>query len=110
MADLRATTAPADKPMATSVEPAQSAAEVQRLGRPSMHPNGTGKGPRSPTRTWAGDVKKDWQLYTLLALPLIYFVVFRYLPMAGNVIAFRKFQPGGSIFGAYWVGLTYFDT
>ena len=40
-------------------------------------------------------------------LPLLYFVVFRYLPMVGNVIAFRRFIPGGSIFGEQWVGLRY---
>ncbi|WP_232290324.1 sugar ABC transporter permease [Micromonospora sp. ATCC 39149] len=39
--------------------------------------------------------------------PLLFFLVFRYLPMAGNVIAFRRFSPGGSVFGEYWVGLRY---
>ena len=27
--------------------------------------------------------------------------------MLGNVIAFRRFRPGGSIFGDEWVGLHY---
>jgi putative aldouronate transport system permease protein len=40
-------------------------------------------------------------------LPLLFFLVFRYLPMLGNVIAFRRFQPGGSIFGEDWAGLRY---
>jgi len=40
-------------------------------------------------------------------VPLLFFVVFRYVPMLGNVIAFRRFRPGGSIFGEYWVGLRY---
>jgi putative aldouronate transport system permease protein len=53
---------------------------------------------------------EGFALYTLLGLPILYFVVFRYLPMVGNVIAFRKFQPGASIFGEYWVGFLYFDT
>lgn len=52
---------------------------------------------------------RDWQLYTLALLPLLFFVVFRYLPMIGNIIAFRRFQPGGSIFGETWVGLRYFE-
>jgi putative aldouronate transport system permease protein len=34
-------------------------------------------------------------------------LIFRYLPVAGNVIAFRRFRPGGSVFGEYWVGLRY---
>lgn len=53
-------------------------------------------------------LKKDWQLYTFLILPIIYLVIFKYIPMFGNVIAFRRFMPGGSIFGEEWVGLHYF--
>lgn len=53
-------------------------------------------------------VKKDWRLYSLLVLPVIYFVIFKYGPMIGNIIAFRRYQPGGSIFGNQWVGLRYF--
>lgn len=53
-------------------------------------------------------LKKDWQLYSLLVLPIIYLVIFKYIPMIGNVIAFRRFMPGGSIFGEEWVGLHYF--
>lgn len=53
-------------------------------------------------------LKKDWQLYFLLAVPIIYLVIFKYLPMAGNIIAFKRFIPGGSIFGDQWVGLYYF--
>nr|WP_260458672.1 ABC transporter permease subunit [Actinotalea ferrariae] len=52
-------------------------------------------------------MRRDWQLYSFVVLPLIFFIIFRYLPMAGNVIAFRRFRPGGSIFGEEWVGLHY---
>jgi putative aldouronate transport system permease protein len=58
-------------------------------------------------RTWRQSLRRDWQLYSLAVLPLLFFTVFRYLPMAGNVIAFRQFQPGGSLFGENWVGLRY---
>lgn len=54
-------------------------------------------------------LKKDWQLYTFLILPVIYLFVFQYLPMAGNAIAFRRFIPGGSMFGEEFVGLRYFE-
>ncbi|MBX9243635.1 sugar ABC transporter permease [Actinotalea ferrariae] len=63
---------------------------------------GTGGG-----RSWAQALRRDWQLYSFVVLPLIFFIIFRYLPMAGNVIAFRRFRPGGSIFGEEWVGLHY---
>ncbi|MGY5765100.1 ABC transporter permease [Brachybacterium sp. DNPG3] len=57
--------------------------------------------------TWARALKKDWRLYTFLILPIVFLGIFRYLPMAGNIIAFRRFRPGGSIFGDEWVGLRY---
>src|SRR6185295_13725606 len=59
-------------------------------------------------RTWRQAVRRDWQLYSLAVLPLAFFVIFRYLPIAGNVIAFRRYHPGGNLFGDDWVGLRYF--
>lgn len=67
------------------------------------------RGPRPGHHTWRQAFRKDWQLYSLAILPLAFFVIFRYLPMAGNIIAFRRFKPGGSIFGETWVGLHYFQ-
>lgn len=52
--------------------------------------------------------KKDKVLYILLAIPIIYFIVFKYIPMSGIVLAFRKYDVGGSMFGSEWVGLKYF--
>ncbi len=52
--------------------------------------------------------KKYWQLYLMMALPLIYFIIFKYAPMFGNILAFRRYRPGGSPFGSDWVGLAYF--
>jgi putative aldouronate transport system permease protein len=60
-------------------------------------------------RTWRASVRRDWQLYSLAVLPLLFFAIFRYLPMLGNVVAFRRYSPGGHLFGDYWVGLRYFD-
>jgi putative aldouronate transport system permease protein len=62
---------------------------------------------RKGRRTWRRALRRDWQLYSLAVLPLLFFLVFRYLPMLGNVIAFRRFRPGGSVFGEQWVGLRY---
>jgi putative aldouronate transport system permease protein len=57
--------------------------------------------------TWRRAFRRDWQLYSLAVVPLLFFAIFRYLPMAGNIIAFRRFHPGGSIFGDEFVGLHY---
>ena len=48
--------------------------------------------------------------YLLLLLPaLVIFVLFRYIPMAGIVIAFKKYTIVGGLFGSPWVGFTYFE-
>jgi putative aldouronate transport system permease protein len=64
--------------------------------------------PTPGPRSWRKALRRDWQLYTLAVVPLAFFLIFRYLPMFGNVIAFRKYVPGGSIFGQSWSGLRYF--
>src|SRR5699024_10338975 len=88
---------------------------------PSEQATSTEKGKALPasTRTrrpvrqrptpWRRALKRDWRLYTFLILPLAYLLVFQYIPMAGNIIAFRRFRPGGSIFGEQWVGLHYIE-
>lgn len=54
-------------------------------------------------------LKRNYAMYLLLLLPVLYFAVFKYIPMFGNVIAFRKFVPGKSYFGVEWVGFKYFE-
>jgi putative aldouronate transport system permease protein len=59
--------------------------------------------------TWRVSLRRHWRLYTFVVLPVIFLLVFRYVPMIGNVIAFRRYRPGGSMFGDEWVGLYYFQ-
>lgn len=47
-------------------------------------------------------------MYSFLIIPVIYFIIFKYVPMLGNVIAFRKYRGGTNLFGTEWVGLSYF--
>ena len=54
------------------------------------------------------EMKKNYLLYLLLILPVIYFIVFKYIPMYGIILAFRQHFPGKSMFGEHWVGLKYF--
>ena len=53
-------------------------------------------------------MRKYWQFYLLLLIPILYYIIFRYIPMAGNIIAFRRYRAGGSLFGQQWSGLKYF--
>jgi putative aldouronate transport system permease protein len=81
---------------------------VAEPGRPPLAPRPvvrrTRKGGRRP---WRQAFLRDWQLYTLAILPLLFFMIFRYIPMIGNIIAFRKYEPGGNLLGEEWVGLRY---
>lgn len=52
--------------------------------------------------------KRYWVMYAMLALPLAYYIIFRYIPMAGNILAFRRYVPGKSIFGTKWT-MVYFE-
>ncbi len=47
-------------------------------------------------------------LYFLIALPVVYFIIFKYLPMYGIVIAFENFKIRKGYFGSEWVGLAHF--
>ena len=52
---------------------------------------------------------KKYKLLLLMLLPaVIFFTVFSYIPMAGIVIAFKRFDYMGGIFGSPWVGFDNF--
>lgn len=52
--------------------------------------------------------KKYWDLYLIMLPGLAYFIIFKYLPMGGIVIAFQDFSAFAGIRGSEWVGLTHF--
>jgi putative aldouronate transport system permease protein len=54
---------------------------------------------------WKKRFINSWEYYVFLTIPLIYLILFAYIPMAGVQIAFRKFTPTGGIWGSQWVGL-----
>ncbi|UQZ34389.1 polysaccharide ABC transporter ATP-binding protein [Paenibacillus sp. PK3_47] len=56
----------------------------------------------------ASYLKRYWQLYALLSLPLIYFFIFRYGPMYGVQIAFKDFNLFQGIGGSEWIGFDAF--
>lgn len=53
-------------------------------------------------------VKRHWQLYLIVALPVIYLIVFRYMPIVGSQIAFRDYTFRGGIWNSPFVGLKHF--
>ena len=50
----------------------------------------------------------NWQFWVIIAVPIIYAIIFAYIPMAGIVLAFQDFSIRKGIFGSEWVGLRYF--
>ncbi len=48
-------------------------------------------------------------LYLMLLIPLVYFTVFRFYPILGNVIAFKDYQLAAGIWGSPWVGTKHFQ-
>lgn len=55
-------------------------------------------------RSW----RAHWQLYLLAIIPIAYFVIFKYIPMTFNVIAFKDYSPVQGPWGSDWVGLRNF--
>ena len=55
-------------------------------------------------------LRKSIPYYVLVALPVIYMLVFRYYPMLGVQIAFKDFKVRGGIWGSPWVGWKHFET
>ena len=55
------------------------------------------------------DIKRDKWLYLLLFPGVVYFIVFKYLPMFGIVIAFENYVPYSGVLGSQWVGFKWFQ-
>jgi putative aldouronate transport system permease protein len=53
-------------------------------------------------------IRKSWRLYVLIALPVIYLIIFKYVPMYGAQIAFKNFIATKGITGSEWVGVRHF--
>ncbi len=61
------------------------------------------KAPKSKTN-WKVYMKRYWQLYALLLLPMIYLFVFKYVPMKYILIAFKKYSIVQSVTEMPWAG------
>jgi len=69
--------------------------------------------PRTKTKSdpWtqaAKSFKRHWQLYLLVIPPVLYFVLFKYIPIANAVLAFKDYNVMLGIWGSPWAGLKHF--
>ena len=54
------------------------------------------------------NVRRRWQLFLFLLIPVIWVLIFNYAPMVGIQIAFRKYKIRDGIWGSRWVGMANF--
>lgn len=71
---------------------------------------GIGRVTRTGKRRRLRPIHRDWHLYLLILPGLLYFLVYKYLPMFGLVMAFQDFSPFLGFFDSPWVGLKHFQT
>lgn len=50
----------------------------------------------------------NWQLYAMLAVPVVLTIIYKYIPMYGIQIAFRDYKASKGFTGSEWVGFEWF--
>ena len=59
--------------------------------------------------TWRKSIMRYWQMYLLLIPVVIYFILFKYMPMLGIQIAFKDYKLRRGMWDSPWVGLKHFQ-
>lgn len=70
-----------------------------------MERNVTGTRPSALAR----HMQRYWQYYLMVLPGVVFFVLFKYLPLGGCVIAFQDYSIARGISGSSWVGLKHFS-
>lgn len=52
---------------------------------------------------------RHWPIYSMIVPGLLFFVVFKYIPLAGSIIAFQDYNVFDGVFGSKFVGMKHFD-
>ncbi|CAM4364556.1 sugar ABC transporter permease [Paenibacillus alkaliterrae] len=55
------------------------------------------------------DIVRDRWLYFILFPGILYFIIFKYVPMFGLIMAFEDYQPHLGFMNSPWVGLKHFE-
>lgn len=70
---------------------------------PKLQPGSRKKTGELRKRVW----RNKW-LYVMLLPGVLYFIIFKYLPMYGLIISFQDYKPYDGIMGSEWVGMEHF--
>ena len=69
--------------------------------------NSVGLKKRKSHNTWK-NILRHWELYAMILPGMIYLIINNYIPMAGVVVAFKKYNYKAGIWGSEWAGLSNF--
>ncbi|MFC7787571.1 ABC transporter permease [Microbacterium sp. MAHUQ-60] len=72
---------------------------------PSIRQRSTVKGWKAARRS----LRRHWQLYLLILVPVLYFVIFKYVPMSNAIIAFKDYNVIDGVWGSPWAGVKHFE-
>ncbi|WP_307556022.1 MULTISPECIES: sugar ABC transporter permease [unclassified Paenibacillus] len=59
-------------------------------------------------RTLLSDLRRDKYLYLLVLPGVLFFIIFKYVPMWGIIIAFQEYSPYMGVLKSEWVGIEHF--
>jgi putative aldouronate transport system permease protein len=88
---------------------AASAHPTAALPQPGVR---SGPGLHHQTSVWRAasrSLRRHWQLYLVMLPALLYFIIFRYIPMANAVLAFKDYNVVAGIWGSPWAGFKHFE-
>lgn len=57
---------------------------------------------------YLNNIRKHWMLYVMILPGILFYIVFKYIPLLGSVIAFQDFQILNGISDSPWVGFDNF--
>lgn len=82
-------------------------AEIYTQLEPSSKETSAGKLEAKENR-YLVNIRKHWILYAMALPGVLYFIIFKYVPLAGSVIAFQNYQVFKGILGSTWNGFDNF--
>ncbi|MFS0726647.1 ABC transporter permease [Paenibacillus sp. 1P07SE] len=57
---------------------------------------------------WRKQLRRGIPMYIMILPGLLFFVIFKYVPMFGIIVAFKEYNPFAGFWGSEWVGLDHF--
>ncbi|MDR1399154.1 MAG: ABC transporter permease subunit [Treponema sp.] len=56
------------------------------------------------SHTLTKEIRRHLSVYVLLVIPLVYYIIFKYIPIWNGQIAFKDFMPLDGVLGSRWIG------